>query len=377
MKIYIFLKILCIFKTFCHSFFDPISNTSTSVTRSLETSSFHVLLRKYEGICGTKSNNKVLNRNDGANEDLPKEERDWSLHSNAMKQFFDTTLPYCHSTEDIIQSVDASISLDEKKCRIRWLNHEAICRVLSLYASVEFIGDSLTRHMNAALTIILTGNLEYGAYNLTWHDLTQEEIDSCRCDGQFSESRLCRLHCVDRIGLNVEEFRKLHQCSAAVTLNVNCEFATNVCAPSPATTDGGSQAGQLRFLMIQGGTWKQTDPAIFYNEVKGIMNDLKEKLNRCEENHKSSTHYRIVFTGVPIVSGAVEKNYPLQTKARAISFYEEMTRLLKTEYPSIVAVSFLNLTEYAAVNGYTSDGFHQLTDQSYDGAEFNAFHGDR
>lgn len=375
----VFMLFLCTLPVLIESDHSIDNNNVNNRSNITHSESFYTYQQKYEAICGNPATNKVLNRQDDANEDMPKEERSWSLHSDAMKHFLGAhkhhytgpatnkdqsmgNIRYCHGVEDILLSSETAVGRTPP-CRIHWLSPDAICKTLSKYASIELIGDSLTRHMNGGLSMILTGDFQYGSYGLNFDQLSSQEKELCQCDGQFSESKLCRLHCVDRVDMSAEEFRRLHHCPGSdgssphpvstVLGAQKFEDVSMVCADQPSTSN-------LRFLWFQGGTHDETDPKKYYSKLKRMMDSLKRNLENCP--HKTSDHFRIVFTGVPIVSPAVENKYPLQIRSRAVDFYHEMARLLHNDFPQIVTVSFLRLTEYASNHGYTADGFHQLSD---------------
>lgn len=62
------------------------------------------------------------------------------------------------------------------------------CATLNRYNHVLFHGDSLTRHVRMAIHMSMRGNFVTGG--LMTND--PRVADDCKCDGQFSEARLCR-----------------------------------------------------------------------------------------------------------------------------------------------------------------------------------------
>jgi hypothetical protein len=120
----------------------------------------------------------------------------WSLKKTSI----DTSAPLCTNVDDLLQSLrlgsrnctaedDCKATFEPFKCRPRWHSESSICSVLHKFSHIWLVGDSLVRHMHQALMMLLYGNAEYGCLPTM---LKSEVYDNCRCDGQFSESLLCR-----------------------------------------------------------------------------------------------------------------------------------------------------------------------------------------
>jgi len=77
------------------------------------------------------------------------------------------------------------------ECRAEWLSVDEVCQLLQKFSYIWLIGDSLTRHIFMAILIILSQNLEFGAYTHIYTNSWQ--VENCRCDGQFSENFGCRV----------------------------------------------------------------------------------------------------------------------------------------------------------------------------------------
>lgn len=184
----------------------------------VDVDSFDLSLQKYLGICGNSSINRVQERYTVISMMNGTIGREWTLLSDSMNNFLDKNknqaLPYCRSFLEIVQSSDTPITPEKtKSCRIKWLSHEEICNIFSRYKSIEFIGDSMTRHMTQGLGMILSGDYEHGAYSPYLLQLQQDEIDNCRCDGQFSGNVLCRIRQISQIVQSSNEFRNFTRCN--------------------------------------------------------------------------------------------------------------------------------------------------------------------
>ena len=149
------------------------------------------LLTTYHATCGNPSINVVKARKDAFNTDFP-ESRSWSLESNTFQSFLNASSSFrtCKSIEDVVHSTRFAIG-DNETCSIPPSTGKRTCEILSSFSSVQFAGDSLNRHMTQAFYMLLSDDYYHGSFP---HHVSQPDsvLENCKCDGQFSESRLCR-----------------------------------------------------------------------------------------------------------------------------------------------------------------------------------------
>ena len=131
--------------------------------------------------------------------------RPWSIHQAT----YQPSRPWCDTTIDLSVSLAFGVrewnnpgdALQQNPeafqsffvphgCAFKWFSPREACTVLSRYSKLYFVGDSLTRHLVQGVTMVLNGNLEYGAVP---HAKESRIYDDCRCDGQFSEAKECRM----------------------------------------------------------------------------------------------------------------------------------------------------------------------------------------
>ena len=121
--------------------------------------------------------------------------RNWSLESNAMLTFVGisdqqnkSVAPFCTTAREV--STAGNNAPFQMPCRIKWMDADTMCTVFSQYSSILWEGDSLTRHLTSGLLMLLNENFRHGATMVPWFGLGA--YDKCACDGQFSESLVCR-----------------------------------------------------------------------------------------------------------------------------------------------------------------------------------------
>ncbi len=167
-------------------------------TSSAKYSDFEALYNKFKPICGVPEINHVVARADGKvlfpETEFIKSGK-WSLSESAFHQVFKEhheKIHPCNNASELATSFANNI--DDATCSIEWLSNTEICSILSQFSLTFFVGDSLTRHMSNALYMLLTNNLQYGAFPRTDPLSMPKELVPCSCDGQFSESLFCRLY---------------------------------------------------------------------------------------------------------------------------------------------------------------------------------------
>lgn len=314
--------------------------------------------------------NIVLARGDGFGKDL-EEARPWSLQEAT---FADDTLAACRSPEDLYAAVrngervwsdrsqvpwgvtDVAGDLAREQvpsvfvprgCRVRFYSPEEACEVASRYSHIVFMGDSLTRHMTGGLFLALTGDYVYGG--LPPYSPNPDLYTHCRCDGQFSEHKVCRSGVYPQF--NFTDPRMLRLCenvppfAFALGMKSTPILAplAELCSPDPrprlVTVQGG-----LHFGMNAGVTWTVVATAI------------KERVEavRAECPHKFDV--KLVWITREAQSRNVDKKYEGQKREYTAVFNADTTSRAKAV--GMFVLDFFNVSRNAAV----SDGVHYLAD---------------
>ena len=117
----------------------------------------------------------------------------WTLTTDTIRQFDSGNgSPQCKTLHELVETITHPVA--NYTCQVPWMSNEEICSVLDQYSIVFWSGDSLMRHMTQALYILLRQDLQYGGYPTV--PVAGEPVShkSCSCDGQYSESTLCRTY---------------------------------------------------------------------------------------------------------------------------------------------------------------------------------------
>lgn len=164
---------------------------------------FMTQYRRFAPLC-SRDLNRILPRYDDIGTDQLVN-RPWSLHANT----YNHTLPLCTNTNDLLASLRRGVRVSTSSnssfgsftgtsvfaphgCSYHWFSADEACSALSRFSRVYYVGDSLVRHTAQALIGILSGDWRFGA--LPRLSGAQGLTANCNCDGQFSESRVCRTY---------------------------------------------------------------------------------------------------------------------------------------------------------------------------------------
>ncbi len=131
---------------------------------------------------------RVSRSNDGS--DFVKNVVPWTLNSETIREFDrDNGMPQCKNVQELTKTI--SLSLSNYTCQIPWVSNKDLCSLFDQYSMVFWYGDSLTRHMTQSLHMLFNQDMQYGGYppREPGKDIPYKY---CSCDGQFSESRMCR-----------------------------------------------------------------------------------------------------------------------------------------------------------------------------------------
>lgn len=276
--------------------------------------SFMNIVHKFSHTCGR--NNIVKARTDGFMFLNISEKRNWSLKSDAMRNFLGlhtdlAALPFCETVEDVVASSSCSLESEvsaQRPCIIKWLSRDAICHVFSMYRNILILGDSLTRHLASALLMILSEDYRYGGFLLTVPGFNFSNLwEHCTCDGTFSEHALCRKY-LRPVQLTHEDILKNHYCASYPDVDhiqtdiymddshndySDFDFSSRLCGPETS----------LRLVMLQGGSHYSFSAEQYIPVLNRTLIRLKQAISSCP--YDISKYIRVVFSGVPMVHPAV------------------------------------------------------------------------
>jgi hypothetical protein len=299
----------------------------------------------------------------------------WTLHSNQVWQFLGLDKqsnnirrqsfrdkPSCQSISAIHSSITSSYT--NRSCIIPWLSPAGVCHVMQMYSHIRWWGDSLTRHTVQGLFMTLSGNFRYGGFpNVP--EMSNIIYSRCSCDGQFSESTMCRDFGAGKLVIP-DDARKLGFCRHAKFFS---PFSFTWFSSLPDGTLKSDTSflctndSKPKFLYLQGGAHFATNAETFlYLLVLPIFESINRTVNSCPYNVSSSI--RIAMSGVNICDKSVSAKYPMQSDANSIRFTRRLVELLREKYPlvPVVVIDFLSITGEAIADGRTSDGYHFLSD---------------
>eukprot|EP01036_Dinobryon_divergens_P028112 gene28112-37007_t len=302
-------------------------------------------------------------------------EMSWTLHSNQIWQFLGLDRqpkyirrqsfrdkPACQSISAIQSSITSAYS--NRSCIIPWLSPAGVCQVMQMYSHIRWWGDSLTRHTVQGLFMTLSGNFRYGGFpNVP--ELNSNIYSRCNCDGQFSESTMCRDFGTEKLVIS-DDARKLGFCSYTKNFSPFSFIWFSSLPDGTLKTDTSflcTNDLKPKFLYLQGGAHFATNPETFlYLLVLPIFESINRTVTSCPYNISSTI--RIAMSGVNICDKSVSAKYPTQSDANSIRFTRRLVELLREKYPlvPVVVIDFLSVTAEAIADGRTSDGYHFLSD---------------
>lgn len=343
--------------------------------------SFLRSMRDVDHVCSDPQINIVSKKEDShssLNESLlanTSMEMSWTLHSNQIWQFLGLDKqpkhirrqsfrdkPACQSISAIHSSITSAYS--NRSCIVPWLSPAGVCQVMQMYSNIRWWGDSLTRHTVQGLFMTLGGNFRYGGFpNVP--EMNSNIYTRCNCDGQFSESTVCRDFGAGKLVIP-DDARKLGFCSHAKHFSPFSFMWFSSLPDGTLKTDTSflcTNDSKVKFLYLQGGAHFATNAETFlYLLVLPIFESINRTVTSCPYNISSTI--RIAMSGVNICDKSVSAKYPTQSDANSIRFTHRLVELLREKYPlvPVVVIDFLSVTGEAIAGGRTSDGYHFLSD---------------
>lgn len=235
------------------------------------------------------------------------------------------------------------------------------CGILSQYNHVIFHGDSLARHLRLAIYMSMRGNFIEGT-------VVKGNLEKCLCDGQFSESKVCRTY----EGYFQQTIRPQQIAGENLCLNAD-PFLLGKPAPAPfrerrgepnpfksvdwSSVDCAEADYRGILLVLQGGLhYAMNATETFQKEVQPVV--THPTFRECECVGK----VRLVWLSANAQSRALDEKYPHQSREKAITFNEEIRdSFLDIGFMpgrDVVILDWWNMTAEAQ----SVDGLHYMTD---------------
>jgi hypothetical protein len=179
-------------------------------------------------------------------------------------------------------------------------------------------------------------------------------MDKCRCDGQFSELKLCRKF--DGHKLLPEDPR---DCGICTWLPFREAFHLHYVAipgerESPVWEKLCCNDPRPALIILSGGSHFGSNAKY---AKKKLINKIYEKLQGIKTVCQWSCNFKFVWTGLNAQSRLMDQRYPHQSRENATQFNEVVDEYVSSEL-GMIPVNFMNLTRDAP----TSDGIHYLSD---------------
>jgi hypothetical protein len=356
------------------------SPNSQNVQVVHEPEAFLSTVSKFEDTC---RHNRVKVHENEKSVDYP-EERNWTLHSDAMFQFLgfgsyssnirSTTSQrrQCSSVAEITTSVMSEYGSDTS-CIVPWQSTESICRIFSEYSTVIWTGDSLTRHTVAALFQYMRENYVNGGFP---PNTAPHVLNGCNCDGQFSEIRMCRVFDIREYAITPA--RTFSATKFFCGASVSKDFIFRHWIPPPehykttfnelcsnSVSSGVQSQQRLRFVYIQGGAHHKSDPDLWFKEMlRPALEAILEVTKTC--SYPIQDRVRMVISGINVCDHRKTERFPHQNKSAVFAFMPTIQRLVNLTFPSfpipMAMLDFSKVTERAIEEGRTSEGCHFMTD---------------
>ena len=183
------------------------------------------------------------------------------------------------------------------------------------------IGDSLTRHHMAALSMLMRSELRFGGLVRT--GINPDLLQEYGCDGQFSEAAAIRHH--TQRSITSDLWFKEGLCSSIPRMHTNIVYSEcwdSSCSPPFQSLCCNST--EPIFIQLSQGIHFGTDAgAVIRTFLTPVLAKLKAVITNCQ--YDMSTRIRILFVGLTPTDSNVEKKYPAQHRDRMMKFNSDIS----------------------------------------------------
>lgn len=241
-------------------------------------------------------------------------------------------------------------------CDIEPLSHRRICDVLNQYSHVILVGNSLIRHLRQALFMALRRDFVLGGQlsDFTSGGPRVNPYQSCRCDGQFSEHRVCRQ--LNALFWDMTP-RHLHVCSFLEDGDMPLFRLVTPLDPH--------QPSLLPWDEIRCDDPQYKGVFLLLSPILPFVVDNVDDFFLTYVNHPVMQNcskvgkLQVVWMNFHIQSRQLELKYPQQSRENTTIRNQEIEQLLvERGYGHIPVLHMMNLTMDAQI----SDGYHYLSD---------------
>jgi hypothetical protein len=245
-------------------------------------------------------------------------------------------------------------------CDIPYLSPNEFCETANLFQHILIQGDSQSRHLHQAMTMIYRNDVIQGSIQPPFTNLTHQH--RCHCDAQFSPSNNCR-------PLDIGRFKKfrpsqLHTCHFLPIENqVTHIYSENRDMERNNNFDDiNCSAPDYKGILIyiQGGVhykWnaKSTVQWVWRKIIKNAI------VRECAKQRKLT----FIWSGYMAQSPFLDSLFKEQAMPNGLIFEKEMRQILKKRRLVVPSLDWINLTLGSA----KADGLHFMTDVNLERAQ--------
>jgi hypothetical protein len=339
--------------------------------------------KEYMPICRKAGQNVVLSRNDGINVDPATELRPWSfsLESYARPLIsgieLSQSLSVCNTTEELLRSAMLGQRLRTEdiedtvlfplfrrhvfhpyKCAYKWFNPKELCAIMSKYAVISTVGDTIIRQTKKIMIMLTTDDWSHGALGRVPTSARGERVyEKCTCDGQMSESETCRDNSVLDTILNINSSYEYGICGSSQKFGFLWEGDhMETKHISDRCMHNGVVDYRPRLVLLHFGLHLQLNPEQGIDHLKSVLRRFGEAQRKCPAMY--DLHF--IWISEEPEHEMVYAKYPIRSEESIASFNKAMSDFIDTLRPD-VNIWFLNSTEITR-HGEYADGVHPLTE---------------
>ena len=257
-------------------------------------------------------------------------------------------------------------------CDIGPLSSRRICDILNKYSHVMLVGNSMIRHLRQGMLMAIRKDFVLGAQlsDFTSGGPRVNPYSSCRCDGQFSEHKVCRK--LNSLFWKTTP-RQLHICSFLE--DGHAPLFQLVTHPDPlGLLPSKSEEpptppfvwDEIRcedptykgvFLLVSPLIWWQVRKNLTLQNVDEYF--LPYMNHPVIQNCSKAGKLQVVWMNFHAQSRQLDTKFPDQSRENTYIANDEMKQLLvERGYGHVPILDMMNLT----MDAQTSDGYHFLSD---------------
>jgi hypothetical protein len=247
-------------------------------------------------------------------------------------------------------------TIQKSTCRLLWFKPHHVCEILNEYAYIHIDGDSLSRMMLQGMAMIASEDWRHGGYYFPHsHEIMEAQKQQCRCDGEFSESRVCETKTqVGPFAAHMINDRGVCKNGSHIGTKMHLTSASNFLKFKFTCRD----LIEKPFVWyLQSGAWFGTNPDdTIAKFLKPAFEHLHKQLSACRHR------VHVIVSGTTTCSDTVVKTYPFQHQKNSIRHNQVVREWLRENHPGVLFLDYIQLSAAEIAVNSTSDGFHFLSD---------------